>query len=156
MDEFEESGTTTCPSGGTTKILLVEDNAADITLLKMALKETGLTCELFVATDGEAAIDFLAQRGDYASSPHPDLILLDLNLPRKSGIEVLADVKRRLILKRIPVVVLTSSASHKDINAAYDFGANAYMRKPSSLDEIFTLVRSIKDYWVGRVTLPAT
>jgi two-component system, chemotaxis family, response regulator Rcp1 len=156
MPDKNATGTGGPVSAHATKILLVEDNIADIELLKLALRESSLIHQLYVVMDGEKAIDFLAQRGEYAQAPHPDLILLDLNLPRKSGIEVLADIKRRVILKRIPVVVLTSSVSDSDINAAYDFGANAYMRKASNLDEIFTLVRAIQDYWLGRVTLPAT
>jgi two-component system response regulator len=117
------------------QILLVEDNPADVRLIREALRHTEASYSLSVVDDGEKAIDFLRDR---APGSFPDLVLLDLNLPRKSGAEVLVEIKGDRRLKRIPVVILTSSRSERDVNTAYDSGANSYLRKPADLDHLYS------------------
>jgi CheY-like chemotaxis protein len=136
------------------EILLVEDNPGDVRLTREALKDGKIHTRLSVVTDGEEAISFLHRLGRYASAPRPDLILLDLNLPRKSGREVLADIKADEHLRRIPVVVLTSSQAEQDILASYDLNANCYITKPVDLDQFIRVVRSIEDFWLTIVKLP--
>lgn len=109
---------------------------------------------LSVAGGGEEALDFLYRRGKHANAPRPALILLDLNLPGKYGFEVLKEIKMDSSLKRIPVMVLTSSASMRDLNSAYDLGANSYLKKAGALDEIYHLMRSIEHYWLQLSALP--
>lgn len=138
------------------EILVVEDNEADVRLIKEGLAEVNVRFRLNVVEDGEEAGDFLFQRGKYASAPRPDLVLLDLNLPRRSGTEVLESIKTDANLKRIPVVVLTSSKSARDVNTCYDRGANTYFRKPSDLDQIYDLFRTLEHYWLTLAVLPAT
>ena len=136
-------------------ILLVEDNPADVRLTQEALKEAAnATTRLHVAIDGAQALEFLHRRGPYAGAPRPDLMLLDLNLPRVDGRQVLAEVKGDPDLRRIPVVVPTTSPSEDDILHAYDQHVNSYIRKPVDLDQFFDVLKAIDDYWLGSVTLP--
>lgn len=135
-------------------ILLVEDSPEDVLFTEEALKEAKVANELHVAEDGEQALDYVNRRGSHADAPRPDLIILDLNLPKLDGREVLAELKDDPDLKRIPVVVLTMSASEEDVIRAYDQHANAYVRKPIGLDRFVEIVRSIDEFWLGIVTLP--
>ncbi len=135
-------------------ILLVEDSSADVRLTREALKDAKVLNTLHVARDGLAALAFLGQRGQYAGSPRPDLILLDLNLPRKDGREVLAEIKKDPELKRIPVVVLTTSRAEEDVLRSYDLHANAYVTKPVDLGQFLKVVRSLEEFWLAVVTLP--
>jgi len=133
---------------------LVEDNPADVRLTEEALKESKIRNRLFVVNDGVEAIEFLRQQGEYAGSPRPDLVLLDLNLPRKDGREVLADIKTDEELKRIPVVVLTTSQDECDLLRSYNLHANCYIQKPVDLDRFLEVVRSVEDFWLSIVRLP--
>jgi len=135
-------------------ILLVEDNPGDIRLAQEALRETKMLNHLFAVTDGPSALAFLRREGRYADAVRPDLILLDLNLPRKDGREVLAEIKADPELKRIPVVILTSSAAEEDILRTYNLHANCYVTKPVDFDRFMAVVRSIEDFWVSIVKLP--
>jgi chemotaxis family two-component system response regulator Rcp1 len=135
-------------------ILLVEDSPADVRLTREALKEAKVLNALHVVQDGIAALAFLRQQGQYARSPRPDLILLDLNLPKKDGREVLAEIKQDEDLKRIPVVVLTTSRDEEDIVRSYDLHANAYVTKPVDLAQFLSVVRSLEEFWLAVVTLP--
>jgi chemotaxis family two-component system response regulator Rcp1 len=135
-------------------ILLVEDNPGDADLAREALEGSKLNNKLFVVGDGEAAMDFLYQSGAYADVPRPDLILLDLNLPRKDGREVLADIKAHKNLKRIPVVILTTSQSEEDVLKSYNLHANCFITKPIDLNQFIKVVRSIEDFWFSIVVLP--
>jgi chemotaxis family two-component system response regulator Rcp1 len=135
-------------------ILLVEDNPADVRLTVEALKECKMLNKLSVVTDGEEAMAFIRQKGRYADMPRPDLILLDLNLPRKDGREVLLEIKEDPDLKKIPVVVLTTSKAEKDILASYLNHANCYITKPVDLEQFVTVVKSIEDFWLTIVKLP--
>jgi chemotaxis family two-component system response regulator Rcp1 len=136
-------------------ILLVEDNPADVRLTQEALKEAAnALTRLHVASDGAEALDFLHRRGEYTAAPRPDLMLIDLNLPRIDGRQVLAEVKADPDLRRIPVVVLTTSPSEDDILHAYDQHVNSYIRKPVDLDEFFDVLKAIDEYWLGSVALP--
>jgi chemotaxis family two-component system response regulator Rcp1 len=136
-------------------ILLVEDNPADVRLTEEALKEAAnALTRLHVATDGAQALEFLHRQGEFAGAPRPDLMLLDLNLPRVDGRQVLAHVKGDPDLRRIPVVVLTTSPSEDDILHAYDQHVNSYIRKPVDLDQFLHVLRAIDDYWLGSVSLP--
>jgi CheY-like chemotaxis protein len=138
------------------QILLVEDNEADVQLVRLGLEaQPSFRHQLHVAYDGEEALDFLHRRGRFQNAPTPDLILLDLNLPKKSGIEVLTAVKQTQILRRTPTIILTSSQAETDVNSAYDQGANAYMRKPRSLDDIFDLTRVLGEHWMRATVLPS-
>jgi CheY-like chemotaxis protein len=139
---------------GRLELLLVEDNAADVRLVREGLSVFESKCNLNVVSDGEAAIDYLKRRGQYSVVARPSLVLLDLNLPKKDGLEVLREVKSDPSLKRIPVMVLTSSRSEHDVTAAYELGANSYVRKAGTLDEIYGIMRSIYDFWVCHVVLP--
>jgi len=137
-------------------ILLVEDNPADVRLTQEALKEAAhARIRLHVAGDGVEALEFLHKEGSFASAPRPDLMLLDLNLPRVDGRQVLAEVKGDPDLRRIPVVVLTTSPSEDDILHAYDQHVNSYIRKPVDLDQFLHVLRAIDDYWLGSVSLPS-
>jgi chemotaxis family two-component system response regulator Rcp1 len=136
------------------QILLVEDSPADIELTREALAEVKLANDLHVARDGVEALDFLHRRDGHEGAPRPDLILLDLNLPRKDGRAVLEEVKNDTSLRRIPVVVLTTSGEDEDILRAYDLQVNSYIRKPVGLDRFVEVVRSLENYWLGIVTLP--
>ncbi len=142
------------PSGEPIEILLVEDNPGDVRLTREALKDAKMHNDMHVAEDGVEAISFLRREGKYANSPRPDLILLDLNMPKKDGREVLAEIKADETLKGIPVVVLTTSRSEQDILKAYDLHANCYITKPVDLDRFIAVVKSIEDFWLTIVKLP--
>ena len=135
-------------------ILLVEDNPADVRLTREALREAKVLNALHVVEDGFQALDFLHKRGPYANCPAPDMILLDLNLPKKDGREVLADIKRDERWKRIPVVVLTTSRAEEDILRSYNLHANAYVTKPVDLDQFLEVIRVIEEFWLAVVSLP--
>ena len=137
------------------EILLVEDNPGDIRLLQEAFKEGGLTCTLHIARDGEQAMAFLNREGSYAKSPRPSLVLLDLNLPRKDGREVLAEIKSERELRSIPVVVFSTSTNPEDINRAYNLQANCYIVKPGDLDSLIDLSKLLECFWLRAVWLPA-
>ena len=141
-------------SGKPIEILLVEDNPADVRLTEEALKEGKVLNNLSVVKDGVEAMDFLNKKGNYPDAPRPDLILLDLNLPKKNGREVLAEVKEDPSFKRIPVVILTVSKDEQDILASYDLYANCYITKPVDLDQFIDVVRSVEDFWLTIVKLP--
>ena len=136
------------------EILLVEDNPGDVRLTKEALKENKVSNNLHVVSDGVEAMKFLHRADDYTDSPRPDLILLDLNLPKKDGREVLSEIKQDENLRRIPIVVLTTSQAEEDIAKAYDLYANCYVTKPVDLEKFITVVKSIEDFWVTIVKLP--
>jgi chemotaxis family two-component system response regulator Rcp1 len=136
------------------EILLVEDNPDDIDLMLEALKEGHLRNRVNVAEDGVEALTFLRRAGKHAKAPRPDLILLDLNLPGKSGHEILAEIKEDNELRRIPVVILTSSASDQDVVRSYELSANCHITKPADLDEFLSLVKAIDAFWLDIVTLP--
>jgi chemotaxis family two-component system response regulator Rcp1 len=138
------------------EILLVEDNAADVRLLQEAIAESGYRCRLHVVTNGEQAVDYVFRRADFADAPRPDLILLDYNLPRKNGAEVLDELKHNPSVSCIPVVVLTSSRSEQDVNTAYAHGANCYLRKPNTLDQIYDLVHTLGHHWFELAMLPSS
>jgi two-component system, chemotaxis family, response regulator Rcp1 len=136
------------------EILLVEDNIGDIRLTEEALKESNLIVNLTVARDGMEAMDFLRGQGSHVNAPNPDLILLDLNLPRKDGREVLQEIKNDADLKRIPVVVLTTSEAESDIVATYGFHANCYITKPVDMDQFIKIVKMLEEFWFTIVKLP--
>jgi CheY-like chemotaxis protein len=136
------------------EILLVEDNEPDIALTREGLRKARLANHLHVVRDGEEAIAFLRRQPPFAESPRPDLILLDLNLPRKDGREVLAEIKNDVELKSIPVVVLTTSAADRDVVAAYSSHANSYMVKPVDFHQFADVVAGIGNYWFALVKLP--
>jgi chemotaxis family two-component system response regulator Rcp1 len=142
------------PSGQAIEILLVEDNLGDIRLTQEVFKECKVLNNLSVIGDGEEAMAFLRRRGPYAKVTRPDLVLLDLNLPKKSGREVLAELKADPVLRRIPVVVLTTSSAETDIVKSYELHANCYLTKPVQLDEFIKVVQSIEDFWLMIVSLP--
>ena len=139
---------------GCIQVLLVEDNPGDVRLTKEALKEGKLLNQLTVVGDGVEALAFLRKEGVYADALQPELILLDLNLPKKDGREVLAEIKADPNLRRIPVVVLTTSSSEEDILKIYDLHANCYITKPVDLEQFMGVVKSIEDFWVSVVKLP--
>ncbi|NOK04057.1 MULTISPECIES: response regulator [Myxococcus] len=141
-------------TGSPIEILLVEDNPGDVRLTIEALKEGKVRNRLSVARDGVEALAFLRRQGAYADAARPDLILLDLNLPRKDGREVLAEIKVDPNLRRIPVVVLTTSKAEEDVLRTYDLHANCYIAKPVDLEQFISVVRSIDDFWLSVVRLP--
>ena len=136
------------------EVLLVEDNPGDARLTLEALKEGKVLNRVSVVPDGVEAMAFLRRQGPYADVPRPNLILLDLNLPKKDGREVLAEIKTDPDLKRIPVVILTTSQAEEDIARTYDLHANCYVTKPVDLDKFLEVVRSIEDFWLAIVQLP--
>ena len=138
----------------TVDILLVEDNQGDIRLVREAFKDVKLHNRLFVAEDGVEALAFLRKEGKYSDVPKPDIILLDLNLPRKDGREVLSEIKEDPDLKRIPVVVMTTSTAESDVMKSYDLHANCYITKPVDFDQFIKVVKSIDNFWLNIVTLP--
>jgi len=140
--------------GRPVEILLVEDNPGDVRLTREALAEGKVRNNLHVAVDGVKALEFLRREGEYAGVVRPDLVLLDLNLPRKDGRQVLAEIKADPALRYIPVVILTSSEAESDIARAYDLHANCYITKPVDLDQFIHVVRSIEDFWFSIVKLP--
>ncbi|MBN2103910.1 response regulator [bacterium] len=135
-------------------ILLIEDNPGDVRLTQEAFKGGKVRNNLYVVSDGIEALDFLHRRNQFADVPLPDLILLDLNLPKKDGREVLEEIKAEINLRRIPVVILTTSKADEDILRTYDLHANCYIPKPVDLDEFMTVVRSIENFWLTIVKLP--
>lgn len=135
-------------------ILLVEDNPGDVRLTREALSEGKFWHNLYVVEDGEAAMAFVHQEGKYADAPRPDLILLDLNLPRLDGREVLVLLKSDENLKRIPVVILTTSQAEEDILRAYNLSANCYITKPVDFDQFIKVVRAVEEFWLTVVKLP--
>jgi len=136
------------------ELLLVEDSTGDVRLTIEALKEGRVINNLTVVKDGEDAIAFLRRQGQYAGAARPDLILLDLNLPRKSGLEVLAEIKEDPDLKQIPVVVLTTSQAEQDVLRTYQLHANCYIVKPVDLNQFMAVVQAIKSFWLALVMLP--
>jgi two-component system response regulator len=136
------------------QMLLVEDNPGDVRLTKDTLKDAKLMVDLHVVGDGVEAMAFLRQEGKYASAPRPDLVLLDLNLPKKDGREVLSEIKQDLNLRRIPVVVLTISNGEEDVLKSYNLHANAYVNKPLNLEQFAKITKAIEDFWFTVVKLP--
>lgn len=136
-------------------ILLVEDNKADIRLIQEALKKSSVPHEIVTVRNGMEAMAYLRREEEYADAIRPDLILLDLNLPRKDGREVLAEIKADPGLKRIPVVVLTTSHNQDDISQSYDLHVNCYITKSRNLSQLFEIVKGIEDFWLKTVTLPS-
>ena len=141
--------------GRPVEILLVEDNPGDVRLTQEALKEAKILNNLSVIMDGVEAVNFLRRKDKYRDAPRPDLILLDLNLPKKDGREVLEEIKTDLNLKRIPVVVLSVSKATEDITKSYNLHANCYITKPVDLDQFIRVVKSIEEFWLTIVKLPA-
>ena len=140
--------------GPLVEILLVEDNPGDVRLTREVLREGRIRNTLNVVGDGVEALDFLHRRGAYSDAHPQDLILLDLNLPKMNGQEVLAEIKKDPDLKSIPVVVLTTSSAEQDVLSAYDLHANCYITKPVDLDQFVRVVQSIEDFWLSIVRLP--
>jgi CheY-like chemotaxis protein len=136
------------------QVLLVEDNPGDVELTRIALEDSKISVNLNVVEDGVEAMAFLRKQEKYANVPHPDIVLLDLNLPRKDGREVLAEIKTDQHLKRIPVVVLTTSQAEEDILKAYNLSANCYIAKPVDFDQFVRIVKSIENFWFAIVKLP--
>jgi CheY-like chemotaxis protein len=141
-------------TGRPVQILLVEDNPGDVGLTLEALKEATLPNKLTVVKNGADALSLLRRQGQYAGAARPDLILLDLNLPKKDGRKVLAEIKGDDSLKRIPVVILTTSEDEQDVLESYNLHANCYIVKPLDLDRFITVVKSIEDFWLRIVVLP--
>ncbi|WP_433181283.1 response regulator [Actinoallomurus sp. CA-150999] len=136
------------------EVLLVEDDPGDVVLTKEAFDDTGVRNKLSIVSDGEEAMRFLRREGDYTDAPRPDLVLLDLNLPRMDGRQVLGEIKADETLRTIPVVVLTTSEAEEDILRSYRLHANAYVTKPVDLDQFIRVVRQIDDFFVSVVKLP--
>jgi len=141
-------------SGKAIEILLVEDNPGDARLTQEAFKEGKATNSLHVVQDGVEALAFLRKEGKYATVPRPDIILLDLNLPKKDGREVLAEIKEDPNLKRIPVVILTTSKAEEDVLKTYNLRANCYLTKPVELEKFLAVIQSIEEFWLTFVQLP--
>lgn len=135
-------------------ILIVEDNEGDIFLTTEAFENGKIATELSVVRDGKAAIEFLKKEGDYEKAKHPDLLLLDLNLPKKNGLEVLQFVKQDTKLRHIPVIILSTSSAERDINVCYENYANCYIVKPVDVDNLFTIISRIENFWLSIVKLP--
>ena len=136
------------------EILLVDDNPGDVELTKAALRDAKILNEVHVVYDGEEALRFLKRAGNYAAAPRPDLVFLDLTMPKVDGFQVLAAMKADPELRRIPVIVMSSSSAEKDLARAYDAQISAYLIKPSDLDAYFTAIRSVKELWFNVVALP--
>jgi len=136
------------------EILLVEDNTGDVRLTRDAMRDARILHNLTVAKDGVEAFEILRKEGKHADAARPDLIILDLNLPRMDGREVLAALKSDSTLRSIPVVMLTSSATERDIASSYDLGANCYITKPVDLDQFIMVIRAVEDFWLTVVKLP--
>jgi CheY-like chemotaxis protein len=141
-------------NGRSAEILLVEDNPGDVRLTIEALRDSKVQNQLNVVRDGVEALSFLRREGAFVNAVRPDLILLDLNLPRKDGREVLAEIKGDASLRTIPVVILTTSRAEQDVLRSYELQANCYITKPVDLEQFMTVVRSIEDFWLTIVTLP--
>ena len=136
------------------EVLLVDDNPADIDLVREALSKSSPALHVNAVSDGEAAMHFLRKRGKFADAPAPHLIVLDLNLPRKDGREVLAEVKTDATLSAIPVVIFTTSAAHTDVTFSYEHGANCYLQKPGNFPDYMQVVTSLAGFWLDLVLLP--
>ncbi|WP_280154932.1 response regulator [Piscinibacter sp. XHJ-5] len=136
------------------EILMVEDNPGDVRLTREALKGGKVWNEIHVVADGVAALDFLRQKAPYEAAPRPDLVLLDLNLPKKDGREVLASMKADPLLKAIPVVILTTSQAEEDVVRAYNLNCNCYVTKPVDFEQFTRIVQAIEQFWLTIVTLP--
>lgn len=136
------------------EILMVEDNPYDVRLAMEAFREAKVANRMHLAADGEEAIEFLRRNGRHRDAPRPDLILLDLNLPRMNGMEVLSEIKADPETRRIPVVVLTSSADEKDVMAAYGLHTNAYITKPADVDRFIMIAKAVEDFWFSTAKLP--
>ena len=136
------------------EILLVEDNPGDVLLTQEAFRESHLAHRLSTVEDGEQASRFLYRLGEYRDAPRPDVILLDLNLPKKDGRELLAEIKEDAALRHIPIIVLTTSDAEQDVWKAYKLHANCYLTKPINLDEFLRKIRSLEDFWLTVVSLP--
>lgn len=143
------------PEGDPTDVLLVEDNPGDVRLTREALKEIPIVTTLHVVRDGVEALEFLHQRGEYADAPQPDVVLLDLNLPRKNGEEVLEEMREDDDLRFIPVIVLTSSHAEEDVVKSYDLHANAYLTKPVDPTEFIETVQTFQAFWLEVARLPS-
>jgi two-component system, chemotaxis family, response regulator Rcp1 len=141
---------------GPVEILLVEDNLGDARLTQEALKEGKVYSNLHWTKDGVEALEFLNRKGKYSNAPRPDIILLDLNLPKKDGREVLSEIKNDEKLRHIPVVILTTSKAEEDVLRSYELHANCYVAKPVDLEKFIKVVQSIDRFWLTVVTLPAT
>jgi chemotaxis family two-component system response regulator Rcp1 len=141
-------------NGRPVEILLVEDNPGDVRLMVEALKDAKVNNNLHVASNGEAAMEFLRREGNHAEALTPDLVMLDLNLPKKDGREVLAEIKEDPDLKHIPVVVITTSAAEEDILKSYKLHANCYITKPVNFEQFIKVVHSIEEFWLTVVKLP--
>jgi two-component system response regulator len=140
--------------GRPVRILLVEDSASDVAMTLAALHEGWIANDLHVSTDGEAALDFLFRRGEFQGAWRPDLIILDLNLPKKDGREVLAEVKADDDLKAIPVAILTTSSAEADVLRSYNLHANSYMTKPVGFDQFLATIQQLETFWLSHVRLP--
>ena len=136
-------------------VFLVEDNKADIRLIEEALKHSSLDYQLVIVRNGVDAMTYLRQKEPYDNATRPDLIILDLNLPKKDGREVLAEIKSDQNLKRIPVIVLTTSRNEDDIQQSYELNANCFITKSRNLSQLFTIVKRIEEFWLSTVTLPS-
>jgi two-component system, chemotaxis family, response regulator Rcp1 len=135
-------------------ILLVEDSPSDVLLTREALRDARIANDLSVARDGEEAMEYLRQEGEHAGKPRPDIVILDLNLPRMDGREVLREIKGDDSLRRIPVIILTTSSSDRDIGECYDSHANCFLTKPIDFEEFIDVVRSMEHFWISVVRLP--
>jgi len=142
-------------NGKSVEILLVEDNPGDVRLTQEALKDSKLKNNLYVVNDGLEALSFLHREGKYANAVRPDIIFLDLNLPKKNGRDVLVEIKEDPELKRIPVVILTTSTAEEDIIRTYNSHANCYITKPIDFEQFITVVKKIEDFWFTIVKLPS-
>jgi two-component system, chemotaxis family, response regulator Rcp1 len=138
----------------TPEILMADDNPADIDLTSEVLAQSGGRYHMNAVNDGEEALSFLRREGKYARAPVPDLVVLDLNLPRKDGCEVLSNIKADPVLARIPVVIFTTSQANSDVTRSYEVGANCYLRKPGNLAEFVAAVQSMAEFWLGFASLP--
>lgn len=136
-------------------ILLIEDNPGDVLLTQEAFRSAGVAIQLVVASDGDMAIKMLEGKQEFINTPTPSLILLDLNLPKRNGRDILHTLKNTAYLKRIPIIVMTSSVAQLDVNDAYDSHANCYIPKPADLDEFESIARSINQFWLSTVALPS-
>ena len=134
-------------------VLLVEDNPGDVRLIREAFRSLQIAPELHVASDGVDAIEYL--RSNSGSKPRPDLIILDLSLPRKSGLEVLAEIKATPEIRQIPVLILSSSAADSDVHKSYDLHANSYIVKPADLSQVLNVMKAVSDFWMSTVRLPS-
>ena len=143
-------------AGPTPLILIVEDNPGDVRLIQEAFRETGRAHAAVVARDGVEALDYLFRRGEFSAAQRPDLMLLDLNLPKKGGREVLSEIKADSTLLNIPVVVFSSSSAPPDVSSAYKLHANCYVTKPADLEELFATIGWIAKFWLGTAVLPHT